>query len=159
MVGSESPADEAIASIAGKGNLAERLGAPDCAARVTVVCRVAPAADIEGVSDVVVVGEDASVLGRLSRTGAYGAAESAAARSVPGRVLASMSPMDSTRTMWRAVRANRPAIDAVRRADLVVAADLPAVRAAWSLLRRGDASRAVYGVSAAERLTSRGLDT
>jgi len=66
--------------------------------------------------------------------------------------------LDPTRTMWRAVRADRPAMSAARRADLVVAADLPAVRTAWSLLRRGDASRAVYGVSAAERLIGQ-IDT
>jgi glycosyltransferase involved in cell wall biosynthesis len=158
VVGSEAPADEALASIAGGGNLADRLGTPDRPAQVTVVCRVAPAAGIEGVSDVVVVGQDSSALGRLSRTGAYGAAESAAARSVPGRVLASISPMDPTRTMWRAVRASGPAVDAVRGADLVVAADLPAVRTAWSMLRRGAAPRAVYGVSAAERMTLDRID-
>ena len=152
MVGSEEPADEAIASIAGDGDLAERLGAPGRPAHVTVICRVAPSAVIEGATDVVVVGPDTSLLGRLSRTGAYGAASSAASRSVPGRVLASVSPMDPTRTMWRAVRANEAAVDAARGADLVVAADLPAVRTAWTLLRRGDAARAVYGISAGERL-------
>ncbi|MGO1582279.1 MAG: hypothetical protein ACTHXO_03545, partial [Actinomycetaceae bacterium] len=123
---------------------------------VTLVCRTAPRAPISGVDVVHVVAEHRSPLGSIAGSERYQSLDATARRSVPGRLLATLSPLDDTRTVWRAVRADAKAQVLVRQADVAVAVDLPAVRTAWSWLRRGVVPVAVYGVAAAERLASVG---
>ncbi|MGO1770206.1 MAG: glycosyltransferase [Microbacterium sp.] len=155
VVGSEDPADDVLARAAGAGDLAERLGTPEAPAHVTLVCRTAPRTPVPGVAVVHVLAEHRSPLASIAGSGRYRSLDAAARRSVPGRLLATLSPLDDTRTVWRAVRADAKAQVLVRQADLAVAVDLPAVRTAWSWLRGGVVPVAVHGVAAAERLARR----
>ncbi|MGC5628506.1 glycosyltransferase [Georgenia sp. Z1344] len=155
VVGSEDPADEVLARSAGAGDLAERLGSPGAPAHVTLVCRTAPVAPVAGVDVVHVIAEDHGPLARIAGSGRYRSFDAATRRSVPGRLLATLSPVDDTRTVWRAARADATAESLAGQADVAVAVDLPAVRTAWEWLRRGVVGRAVHGVAAAERLARR----
>ncbi|MGC5616679.1 glycosyltransferase [Georgenia sp. Z1491] len=155
VVGSEDPADEVLARSAGAGDLAERLGSPESPAHVTLVCRTAPRTPVAGVAVVHVIAEDRSPLAAIARSGRYRAIDAAARRSVPGRLLATLSPLDDTRTVWRAARSDATAEALAGQAGVAVAVDLPAVRTAWSWLRRGVVPAAVHGVAAAERLVRR----
>lgn len=155
LVGSREPADRVLARAAGGGDLAERLAGAGGRADVTVVCRTAPQEPLPGVARVHVLA-DAGGLAALGDSGGYRALDAAARRSVPGRVLATLSPIDEPRTVARAVRRDATAEALARESDLVVAVDLPAVRAAWTWLRRRLVPRAVYGVSTAERVARTG---
>src|SRR5699024_4518356 len=92
VVGSEDPADVVLARSAGTGDLAERLGTPGTPAHVTLVCRTAPATPV-GVDVVHVVAEDSSPLAAIASSGRYRSLDASARRSVPGRLLATLSPL------------------------------------------------------------------
>ncbi|WP_437584424.1 hypothetical protein ACSAGD_03915 [Paramicrobacterium sp. CJ85] len=72
-------------------------------------------------------------------------------RSAPGRTLVRISPFDRSRRFWRAVREQRPVVaDALKGADVIVAADRDALWATWHLARKTRGPAVVYGVSAAK---------
>ena len=61
-----------------------------------------------------------------------------------GRLLNSMGPVDPGRVFWRAVRRDKTALDVIRRADIAIAADLPAAKTAWIALHRNLVRQAYY---------------
>ncbi|MEO7146803.1 MAG: hypothetical protein ABIW81_08665 [Terrimesophilobacter sp.] len=61
-----------------------------------------------------------------------------------GRLLNSMGPVDPGRVFWRAVRRNNNALNIIRRADIAIAADLPAAKTAWISLRKHFIAEAYY---------------
>lgn len=61
-----------------------------------------------------------------------------------GRLLNSMGPLDAGRVLWRRVRRSPEALDVLRGADVVLAADAPSVKTAWTAVRRGWAREAYY---------------
>lgn len=61
-----------------------------------------------------------------------------------GRLLNSMGPVDPGRVFWRAVRRNKTALEVIRRADIAIAADLPAAKTAWIALHRNLVAEAYY---------------
>jgi hypothetical protein len=70
-------------------------------------------------------------------------------RKLPlGRLLISLGPTDPSRVFWRAVRADPAALALLSAADVVLAADLPAVRTAWHLLHSGKVPSAYFGLQA-----------
>jgi hypothetical protein len=73
-------------------------------------------------------------------------------RSPPGRLLLSLGPTDASRVFWRAVRADPSALALLSSADVLLAADLPAVRTAWHCLRSGKVASAYFGLQAAEKV-------
>lgn len=73
-------------------------------------------------------------------------------KSPLGRLLISLGPTDSSRVFWRAVRADPAALAMLSTADVVLAADLPAVRTAWHVLRSGQVPSAYFGLQAAEKV-------
>lgn len=73
-------------------------------------------------------------------------------RSSVGRLLISLGPTDSSRVVWRAVNADHEAMSVLRSADIVVAADLAAVRTAWHLVQGGAVPHSYFGLQAAEKI-------
>lgn len=71
-----------------------------------------------------------------------------------GRLLISLGPTDPSRVFWRAVRADPTAIAMLSAADVVLAADFPAVRTAWQVLHAGKVPQAYFGLQAAEKVFS-----
>ncbi|MFC9332423.1 hypothetical protein [Arthrobacter sp. NPDC057009] len=96
------------------------------------------------------------VLARLP----LGGAETVLRKSPLGRLLISLGPTDPSRVFWRAVRADPAALAMLSSADVVLAADLPAVRTAWQVLHTGKVPQAYFGLQAAEKVfTARFRDT
>ena len=79
----------------------------------------------------------------LTALGAY-ALRSRLATIPIGRLLNSLGPVDQGRVFWRAVRQNPEAMTMLRSADVIIAADAPAVRTAWVAVRRGYSSESFY---------------
>lgn len=73
-------------------------------------------------------------------------------KSPLGRLLLSLGPTDPSRVFWRAVRADPAALAMLSTADVVLAADLPAVRTAWHVLHAGRVPEAYFGLQAAEKV-------
>jgi hypothetical protein len=71
------------------------------------------------------------------------------ARSPLGRLLNSVGPIDPSRVFWRALSRHPEALALVRSADVVIAADLAAVKTAWIAVRRGWVADAHYDHRAA----------
>lgn len=151
LLGSHETPDWHVLRPEMEDSLAVRLGNPGRPADVTLVCRQAPSSPVDGVARVHVVSGDGSLMGHLARSDLYQALDAWLKRSAPGRILASLLPTDTTRTFDRAIRRDATALSLAHSADLVVAGDRPAVRAAWSWLRAGVIPAAVYGLAAAER--------
>lgn len=79
----------------------------------------------------------------LTAIGAYALHRKLA--TVPiGRLLNSLGPVDQGRVFWRAVRRNKSAVELIRSADVLIAADMPAVKTAWMALRRKYVDEAFY---------------
>lgn len=72
-------------------------------------------------------------------------------RTPPGRLLNSLGPLDQSRVFWRAIRSDSSSMEALEATDLLIAVDLPAVRTAWAVLRRGKVSGAFYGLGGTRR--------
>lgn len=74
-----------------------------------------------------------------------------ASRSVVGRVIRRLTPLDPGSTFWRSTRRSAAARESLRKADLVVALERDATYAAWRWVRaeRSSGLRAVYGAIAA----------
>jgi len=79
----------------------------------------------------------------LAAFGAY-ALRSRLAKIPIGRLINSLGPVDQGRVFWRAVRRSPEAVALLRSADVIIAADAPAVRTAWVAVRRGYCSDAFY---------------
>lgn len=73
-------------------------------------------------------------------------------KSPLGRLLISLGPTDASRVFWRSVRADSAAMTMLSTADVVLAADLPAVRTAWHTLHTGKVREAYFGLQAAEKV-------
>jgi len=75
------------------------------------------------------------------------------ARFPLGRLLNSLGPVDPGRVMWRAVRRDADAREALTGADIVLAADPAGIKTAWTAARRGWTAEAFYdrGAPAARR--------
>lgn len=99
---------------------------------------------------------------RLPRpTGLLDGLRRGVSRTMPGRVLARLTPLDAGVTFWRATTRSPAARQAIRDADLIVAVERDAAYAAWRWNRsaRGrKALPAVFGYPAAraqiERLSA-----
>lgn len=93
--------------------------------------------------------DSATLSGRLRR-----AVDRALSGSAAGRNLFRLTPWDGGRRMWRAVRRNPAAFQALRDADLIVAVERDAILTAWksvhSLAAPGAA--AVYGLPSARTI-------
>jgi hypothetical protein len=65
-----------------------------------------------------------------------------------GRLINSIGPLDQGRVFWRHVRRDSSALAALKNADVVVAADLAAVKTAWIAAKRGWCTHAEYDTRA-----------
>lgn len=65
-----------------------------------------------------------------------------------GRLINSVGPLDQGRVFWRHLRRDSQALDTLKRADVIVAADLAAVKTAWIASKRGWCSHAEYDTRA-----------
>jgi len=123
----------------GAGYDQSSLGSLPETARVTVVAWEGKRPDVDTVS--------------LHRPGGLAARVSkAAAKTMPGRVLVRLTPLDPGATFFRATRASAAAREAIRSADVLVAAERDAAYAAWRWAKaaaRAEATlSAVYGYPA-----------
>lgn len=76
-------------------------------------------------------------------------------RNPIGRLLNSFGPADQGRVFWRRLRRDEVALGRISQADAIIAVDLPAVKAAWHLLRRRRVERAFFGLRAGAEALSR----
>jgi hypothetical protein len=76
--------------------------------------------------------------------------------SSPGRLINSLNPLDQSRVFSRAVRRDPKATQLIAGATLVVAVDMPAVRAAWFARHSGAVPRAVFTLAAAREVLAAG---
>lgn len=65
-----------------------------------------------------------------------------------GRLINSIGPLDQGRVFWRHIRRDPSALSALKNADVVVAADLAAVKSAWIAAKRGWCTHAEYDTRA-----------
>lgn len=94
-------------------------------------------------------GQDPGLTDRvLTALGAYALRRKLATFPI-GRLLNSLGPVDQGRLFWRAVRRNRQALALIRRSDIAIAADMPAVKTAWLSARRHLVDQAYYDHRAA----------
>jgi hypothetical protein len=73
-------------------------------------------------------------------------------RSAPGRNLLRISPLDTSRRLWRTARRDQQLRSLVRSADVVVAADRDAIFTVWKMTRKrayGTSWAAAFGATAA----------
>lgn len=95
-------------------------------------------------SHVVIESHPESFIDRFLRlVGAY-ALRDVLAHSPIGRLLNSMGPVDQGRVFWRLVKRSPEALAMLRQADVAIAADMPAVRTAWTAKKRNWVSEAYY---------------
>lgn len=66
-----------------------------------------------------------------------------------GRLLNNMGPLDPSRVFWRAIKRSPEARELLRNADVIIAADLAAVKTAWIMRRRYRIAEAHYDHRAA----------
>lgn len=152
LLGGRSGAEQALHAQLPKGDLAgEFEDAAGHAVTLSLISWTPLAAPFPGVHELVVGQHRAPVDALLGRSGAAARARAVAGRSPVGRLALSLSPFDDSRQLWRAVRRSPDALAAADGADLVVAADLPAVLTAWRWLRSGRVEAAYLGVPPALR--------
>jgi hypothetical protein len=120
---------------------------------VSAIAFTRPSAVIPGISTTVV--QDTTVRARLLAGTGISALTRTLLKSPLGRLLASLGPADQSRVFWRAVAHNKSALALARSADIIIACDLQATLAAWTLVRRGDVTSAWHGLPAALRKISR----
>lgn len=65
-----------------------------------------------------------------------------------GRLINSIGPLDQGKVFWRHIRREPSALRALENADIVVAADLAAVKTAWIAAKRGWCTHAEYDTRA-----------
>ncbi|GAA1225432.1 hypothetical protein GCM10009655_25220 [Rhodoglobus aureus] len=65
-----------------------------------------------------------------------------------GRLVNSIGPLDQGRVFWRHIRREPAALKALKNADVVIAADLAAVKTAWIAAKRGWCTHAEYDTRA-----------
>jgi hypothetical protein len=65
-----------------------------------------------------------------------------------GRLINSVGPLDQGRVFWRHIRREPSALRALKNADIIVAADLAAVKTAWTAATRGWCVHAEYDTRA-----------
>lgn len=111
---------------------------------------------------VTVVGWDGTGEGRIGLRQSNGVAKRVrllASRTMPGRVLVRLTPLDSGATFWRATRRSKNARRVIRSADVLVAAERDAGYAAWrwtqAARRAGDELPTVFGYPAARAVIER----
>ncbi|MGO1770207.1 MAG: glycosyltransferase, partial [Microbacterium sp.] len=131
------------------------LGPTNSPARLTLVCRTPPEREIVGVAEILEVAAAPHSASRAARSIRYQSVDRALRRSLPGRVLASLSPLDDARELARSTRMNQRVYAALDGSDLVVAVDRAAVRTAAQWLRQRLTPAAVYGLPAAARRAHR----
>ena len=121
-------------------------GLPD-GARVTLI---AGEQAVESHAETVVLPRQGGLAARL---------RALASRSMPGRVLIRLTPLDAGATFWRATRSAPSARATIRTADVLVAAERDAAYAAWRWARAArQAGRdlpTVYGYPAARAAVER----
>lgn len=72
-----------------------------------------------------------------------------------GRLINSFAPADQSRVFWRRFRRNEEALALLNSTTFVIAADLSAVKTAWTLLKTGRVGQAFYGLSATTKELNR----
>lgn len=114
---------------------------------------------IDGVNEITVIGPSATDVSAGRRLIAVDAAAlnptvrklvDVLWKSVAGRTLVRIAPVDRSRRFFAAVRRARGIVAAIRDADVIVAADRDALWATWNLARAARGPQAVYGISAAK---------
>lgn len=128
--------------------LASLLGAPE--PLEVVVVSLGTSRRIDGAVAHVALGDDdlAPADRIFARLGAF-RLRALLGRSPLGRLLNSLGPIDPSRVFWRAVSRHPEALALVRSADVVIAADLAAVKTAWIAMRREGVAEAHYDHRAA----------
>lgn len=143
------PSSAGLSGLAGEASGLERLLRETTKPRVTVVA-LGIDRKIEGLAALIEVGnQPAPIVDRIFRALGFYALRHRLSTFPIGRLLNSMGPIDQGRVFWRQVRQSPAAVSALRRTDIVVAADLPAIKTCWTAQKRGWSTRAQYDYRAA----------
>lgn len=153
IVGSSTDPDQLLRAALGGASLAEEL---ENASGRHVALKLVSWMPSEDIPQGIVVGSSAHrpALDRvISGTGA--ASLHGMLQKFPlGRLLNSLGPLDQSRIFWRAVREHEGAMTALQSADVLLAVDLPAVRAAWKTRRSNPSIEAYYGLASTLKVFS-----
>lgn len=153
LIGSRSVPEQLFRSAFGEVSPKAALGrASGQEVTVSLLSWLPSAADLDMSSSHVVTPPRTPFLDRVLASLHFERLESLLRTSPLGRLLLSLGPMDPSRVYWRSVRADPSAVEMLASADVLLAADLPAVRTAWHFLRAGKVPSAYFGLQAAEKV-------
>jgi hypothetical protein len=120
---------------------------------VSAIAFTKPSVAIPGISTIVV--RDTTLRARILSATGITALTRTLLQSPAGRLLASLGPADQSRVFWRAVAHDPEALALLQSVEIIIACDLQATLAAWTVVRRGTATSAWHGLPAALRKISR----
>ncbi len=153
LIGSRSVPEQLFRSALGEDSPHTALGrASGRAVKVSLLSWLPSTAQLDMASSHVVSPRRTPFLDRVLAALPLERLESLLRTSPPGRLLLSLGPTDPSRVYWRSVRADPSAVAMLASADVLLAADLPAVRTAWHFLRAGKVPAAYFGLQAAEKV-------
>ncbi len=153
LIGSRSDPEQLFRSALGEatpGAALSRAAGRDVS--VSLLSLLPPAADLGLATPHILSPPRTPWLDRLLAKLPLNRLESLLRTSPAGRLLLSLGPTDPSRVFWRSVRADPAAVALLASADVLLAADLPAVRTAWHFLREGKVPAAYFGLQAAEKV-------
>ncbi|WP_087874285.1 hypothetical protein [Arthrobacter globiformis] len=153
LVGSTSVPEQVFRSAFGDvppANVFSRVSGR--AVTVSLVAQLPAAPELELASSHVLAPRRTPLLDRLLAKLPVARLEGSLRTSPLGRLLLSLGPTDPSKVYWRAVRADPQAMAMLSSADVLLAADLPAVRTAWHFLHSGRVPSAYFGLQAAEKV-------
>jgi len=153
LIGSRSAPEQLFRSALGEESPAAALSRAAGRPVSVSLLSMLPAAEELGLeSRQVVAPAKTPLLDRVLAAVPLGRLESVLRTSPLGRLLLSLGPTDPSRVYWRSVQADHAAVALLASADVLLAADLPAVRTAWHFLRAGKVPAAYFGLQAAEKV-------
>jgi hypothetical protein len=145
LASTADPAAAIAASLSGR-DLAEAFPGDT----ITLVSATTPPGDLDGVAEIVALDRQAPPRGeRILTVLGLRSLHRRLSRFPAGRLLNTLGPADTSRSFWRAMRADEQAMTAAASADIVVAGDLASTRAAWMLWRRSKDILPISGLRAA----------
>lgn len=144
LVGSNTDPDQVIRSAVGGESLVSALSRASGRTVHTVVITCVPSSDYPEGHVVRRDGHPFSLVERLLGVSILQRIYDALQRFPIGRLINSLGPLDQSRIFWRAVRKDPVVLSALQSCDVLVAADLAAVKTAWELRRKHPQTKQAY---------------
>lgn len=148
LVNAEESSAAGISHVSAESSLAALTRASEASIEVSVVSGLTPETFAAATLHVRSIALGASPVDRVLRAlGGYRLRD-AFERFPLGRLLNTLGPLAPSRVFWRALKREAPAMQLLRHADIIIAADLDTTKAAWIARRRGWVEAAYFDRSA-----------